>query len=86
MFQSVADSAPVVVASDILIPNTPVELSYESGPSAERAVSPILFDTVPESDRRSEFVFASAPESVLILMPIFAIDPESAFCARASVK
>jgi hypothetical protein len=107
VFQSIAESAPVVVEFARSIPNTPVALLYVRGPRAERAVSPILFATVPESERRSEFVVASdpervaifpiavarlpervpmLPESVLILLPMFAREPERASCARRSVK
>jgi hypothetical protein len=35
---------------------------------------------------RLELVVASDPESTHILLPMFAIDPESASCARVSVK
>mgnify|MGYP006338156791 CR=1 FL=1 len=47
IFQSVAESAPVVVEFAILIPNTPVRLLYVRGPSTEREVSDILVATTP---------------------------------------
>jgi hypothetical protein len=93
VFQSVAESAPVVVVFAILIPNTPVVLLYVSGPRAESAVSPILFATVPERERRSEFVVTSDPERIQIFAVFVVIcpesvmrAPESASCARRSVK
>ncbi len=66
VFQSVAESAPVVVEFARSIPNTPVVLLYVSGPRAESAVSQILFATVPERERRSVLVVARSPESVAI--------------------
>jgi hypothetical protein len=71
VFQSVAESAPVVVEFAILIPNTPVRLLYVRGPSTEREVSDILVATTPESvfteplsELRFAFVVTRLPESV----------------------
>jgi hypothetical protein len=73
IFQSVAESAPVVVEFAILIPNTPVRLLYVRGPSAEREVSDILVATTPlrvltvhEREVRFVFVVLRLPESVAI--------------------
>lgn len=63
IFQSVAERAPVVVVFAVRRENTPVRLLYERGQRAERAVSPILVDTVEvRVEREPERVF-TVPES-----------------------
>jgi hypothetical protein len=66
VFQSIELKYPFVLVVACPIANTPVVLSYVSGPRAERLVSQILFDTVPESDRISVLVVESHPERVTI--------------------
>jgi len=65
--QSVPVSTPVELALAFPIENTPVKLLYESGQFAERAVSPILVATTPESEVRLELVVARFPERVAML-------------------
>jgi hypothetical protein len=62
--QSVPVSTPVEEDDAFHIENTPVRLLYERGPTAERAVSPILVATTHESEARLAFVRARLPERV----------------------
>jgi hypothetical protein len=71
--QSVPVSAPVVVALAFPIENTHVRLLYVSGPTAERAVSPIFVATTPERVVRFVFVSARLPERVEIFAVLVAV-------------
>jgi hypothetical protein len=76
VFQSVLERNPL--ADDVACARvkTPVRLLYESGHTAESAVSPILVATVDMSDERVPERDVTVPERVETVVFVVESDPE----------